>query len=212
MGICYIVGAGDCCEQICPGQGDLLIAADGGADHLARMGLVPDLLLGDLDSLGTKPPDCPLLRYPAEKDDTDMALAVEEGAARGYRQFLIFGALGGGRLDHTLAAVSLLPGYAARGLSVTLIGGGQRVCALAGGDSLSFSPTRQGYLSLFAVGQDALGVCAENLKYPLADACLSPDTTLGVSNEFIAGRAARVSLENGCLLLVWQQPWNGKED
>ena len=113
---------------------------------------------------------------------------------------------------HTLAAVSLLPGYAARGLSVTLIGGGQRVCALRDGMSRAFSPARQGYLSLFAIGQEARGVCAENLKYPLADASLPPHTTLGVSNEFIVGRAARVSVASGCLLLVWQQPWDGKEE
>lgn len=207
MGVCYIVGAGSCTESVFPAKGDLLIAADGGAAHLARMGLVPDLLLGDLDSLGEKKPNCPLMRYPAEKDDTDMALAVEEGVSRGYREFLVFGALGGARLDHTLAAVGLLPGYAARGLSVTLIGGGQRVCALPSGGEKCFSPALQGYLSLLAVGTEAAGVTAENVKYPLQDATLKACTTLGVSNEFLPGRDARVSVKRGSLLLIWQEPW-----
>jgi thiamine pyrophosphokinase len=206
MGICYIVGAGDCQEIIRPAKGDLLIAADGGADHLARMGLVPDLLLGDLDSLSGQAPSCPLVRYPAEKDDTDMALAVEEGVARGYREFLIFGVLGGERLDHTLAAVSLLPGYVARGLSVTLLGGGQRVCALSAGQEMRFPCEARGYLSLLAVGADVT-VSAENLKYPLQDDVLPVHATLGISNEFLPGRAARVFVKNGCLLLVWQEPW-----
>ncbi len=212
MGICYIVGAGDCTETINPGKGDLLIAADGGADHIARMGLAPDLLLGDLDSLGSALPACPLMRYPAEKDDTDMALAVEAGVSRGYCEFLIFGVLGGPRLDHTLAAVSLLPGYAARGLSVTLVGGGQRVRALASGQELAFSPRREGYLSLFATGGEAAGITAENLKYPLADAVLPSYVTLGVSNEFLPGRAARVAVGQGAVLLVWQQPWQEGEE
>ncbi len=212
MGICYIVGAGDCTETINPAKGDLLIAADGGADHIARMGLTPDLLLGDLDSLGSALPACPLMRYPAEKDDTDMALAVEAGVSRGYCEFLIFGVLGGPRLDHTLAAVSLLPGYAARGLSVTLVGGGQRVRALAAGQEIIFSPRREGYLSLFATGGEAAGITAENLKYPLADAALPPHVTLGVSNEFLPGRAARVAVGQGAVLLVWQQPWQEGEE
>lgn len=210
MGICYIVCAGDCTETVCKKTGDLLIAADGGADHLARMGLVPDLLLGDLDSLAGSPPACPLLQYPAEKDDTDMALAVEEGVSRGYREFLIFGVLGGGRLDHTLAAVSLLPGYAARGLSVTLVGGGQRVCALAAGQERCFSGGQHGYLSLLAAGGDAT-VSAQDLKYTLQNDRLPAYTTLGISNEFLPGRAARVAVKDGCLLLVWQEPWKETE-
>ena len=212
MGICYIVGAGDCAETICPQPGDLLIAADGGADHLLRMGLTPDLLLGDLDSLVGTRPSCPLLQYPAEKDDTDMALSVEEGIARGYRTFLLFGVLGGGRLDHTLAAVSLLPGYAARGLDVTLIGGGQRVRALAAGQTCVFSPHLRVYLSLFAASGDACGVSAQSLKYSLENATLKAHSSLGVSNEFLQGQVARVSVEQGSLLLVWQEEWKEKEE
>ena len=211
MSVCFIVGAGDCKEQICPAPGDFLIAADGGADHLRRMGLLPHLMLGDLDSLRGAPPPCPLLQYPAEKDDTDLALAVEAGVARGYTTFLVFGALGGSRLDHTLGAVGLLPGYAARGLSVTLVGGGQRVFALAAGQEKRFSPKRRGYLSLFAAAGDAHGVSAENVKYTLADATLQAYTTLGVSNEFLPGAAARVAVRQGTLLLVWQEEWEEDE-
>ena len=60
------------------------------------------------------------------------------------------------------------------------------------------------------LGADAAGVCAENLKYPLRDAVLPAHTTLGVSNEFLPGLAARVALARGSLLLVWQQPWKEK--
>lgn len=211
MSVCYIVGAGDCKEQICLAPGDFLIAADGGADHLRRMGLLPHLMLGDLDSLRGNLPNCPLLQYPAEKDDTDLALAVEAGVARGYTTFLVFGALGGPRLDHTLGAIGLLPGYAARGLSVTLVGGGQRVLALAAGQEKCFDPRQRGYLSLFAAEGDAHGIYAENVKYPLADATLRAHTTLGVSNEFLAGAVARVAVGQGALLLVWQEKWEEKE-
>ena len=205
MGICYIVGAGDCTETIHRQKGDLLIAADGGADHLARMGITPDLLLGDLDSHTGDLPVCPILQYPKEKDDSDLALAVEAGAARGYREFVIFGALGGARLDHTLAAVHMLPAYAARGLALTLVGGGQRVRALCAGEEICFPPSLCGYISLYAIGGADEGVSAENLKYPLTDATLQPYTTLGLSNEFLPGKPARISLRTGIMLLVWQE-------
>ncbi len=211
MSVCYIIGAGDCNEDICPKPGDLVIAADGGGDHLSRMGLCPDLLVGDLDSLQGCLPACPILRYPKEKDDTDMALAIEEGVRRGYREFFLFGMLGGGRLDHTLSACLLLPDYAARGLSVRLFGGGQIISALAGGQEMHFTPDRQGYISLFALGGPVGGLVAEGVKYPLSSATLLPGTSLGVSNEFLPGRAAHISLAQGHLLVVWQQEWKGEE-
>ena len=118
MGVCYIVGAGECTEEFLPQAGDLLIAADGGYRHLAARGLVPDLLLGDFDSLEGRLPDCPTLRYPAEKDDTDTALAIAAGEERGYREFRIYGALGGARIDHTVAMLATLLACARRGLSI----------------------------------------------------------------------------------------------
>ena len=72
--VCYIVGAGDFSERITPRAYDTVIAADGGYESLMRIGVRPDLLIGDLDSLGYEPNDVEILRYPVEKDETDTAL------------------------------------------------------------------------------------------------------------------------------------------
>ena len=105
METCYIFGAGDftpCTIDLT--SKDLVIAADGGYDYLIRLGLRADVVLGDFDSVTS--PDlwddaiCEKLTYPPEKDDTDMMLAIKLGLSRGYREFAIYGGLGG-RLDHT---------------------------------------------------------------------------------------------------------------
>ena len=204
MGICYIVGAGDCAELPKCAEGDFLIAADGGYRHLAARGITPDLLLGDLDSFTGELPSCPLLRYPAEKDDTDTALAIRAGEERGYREFRIYGALGGDRLDHTVAMLATLAACALRGLHVTLFGGRTRVFALASGEK-HFSPPSRGYLSVFAACGAAEGVTLTGLKYTLTDATLTPDRPLGVSNEFLPNTPACVAVKTGCLILIWNE-------
>lgn len=116
MGKCVIIGAGACDtrrlrERLAVNDGDLCIAADGGMDHLSEIGLTPDIVLGDMDSLENEDvirsqrADFCVKRLPAEKDDTDMLAAIKEGLAAGYRQFELYGALGG-RIDHTLANIS----------------------------------------------------------------------------------------------------------
>ena len=123
MKTCYIVGAGVFTSRgLAPAEGDLLIAADGGYDWLRQSGLTPDFLLGDLDSLGvlpSLPPETKLLRYPVEKDDTDTALALEEGWNRGYRSFALYGC-GGGRPDHFLANLQTMARYAKQGARICL--------------------------------------------------------------------------------------------
>ena len=207
MGICYIVGAGTCEEDFHPQAGDLLIAADGGYLHCLRRGLVPDLLIGDFDSLNAVPdrlPDrCQMLRYPSEKNETDLELSVQEGEHRGYRRFLLLGALSGPRLDHTVAGLQLLCGCAERGLTVLMSGGGQRVTAIHN-TGRSFPSDCRGYLSVFAFGGAATGVTLSGVKYRLEEATLQPDIPLGVSNEFLPGQSASVRVSHGTLLLVWQ--------
>ena len=100
---CYIFGAGSYFGLIRrPAPEDTVIAADGGWRICREEGIVPDLLLGDFDSLHTVPDFGHICRVPVEKDDTDMMLAIKEGLARGETDFHLYGGVGG-RTDHTIA-------------------------------------------------------------------------------------------------------------
>ena len=96
MGICYLVGAGDFYGQITAENEDIIIAADGGYDNLVRRGITPDILIGDFDSVKSEIPEgLRSIRYPKEKDETDMFLSYEAGVKLGYSEFVMLGATGG---------------------------------------------------------------------------------------------------------------------
>ena len=101
-------------------EDDFVIAADGGLEHTKKLGITPDVVLGDFDSLGFTPEGANV--FPVEKDDTDAMLAVRRGLERGCRQFLLYGSLDGPRLDHTVANFQTLQFLADRGASGYLAG------------------------------------------------------------------------------------------
>ena len=85
MSICYIVGAGEFYGSFEKKDGDLVIAADGGYDTLLSLGITPDLILGDMDSVNANAKAIERMVYPVRKDETDSFLAYREGARRGYK-------------------------------------------------------------------------------------------------------------------------------
>lgn len=200
--ICYIVGAGEIGdEEIAPRENDMLIAADGGYAAVLERALVPDLVIGDFDSLGA-PPDCPGVSVcPVEKDETDMALAVREGEKRGYRVFALYGGTGG-RVDHTVANWQMLSGMAERGERGYLIGGGCVSCVLCG-EKMTFSADERGTISVFSLSDRSEDVTISGLKYRLQNGTLSRCEPLGVSNSFL-GKEACVSVREGSLLVHWE--------
>jgi thiamine pyrophosphokinase len=202
-GKCIIVGAGDFFGlRRQPENCDFVIAADGGYSALAACGIIPDILAGDFDSLTAKviPGEhTEVIRFPKEKDDTDMMLAVKEGLARGYKSFELYGGTGG-RIDHFLANLQTL-GYISRcGAEGRLFGGDYTAAAVTSG-RLCFSARRSTIVSVFALGGTAEGVTLSGLKYPLSNATLQPDFPLGVSNEASGGEAC-VEVKLGTLLVI----------
>ena len=198
MSICHIVGAGEMGgARIDYRAGDFLIAADGGYTEVIAQGLKPDLAVGDFDSLGTVPENENVVQHPVMKDDTDMMLAVKLGFEKGYRQFFIYGALGG-RLDHTLANVQTLMYIANRGGQGWIIGD----CCLTAihNGEMRFNENAKGVVSVFCLNEPARGVSISGLLYPLEDHTMLSDIALGVSNEFI-GKPACVSVKEGTLVL-----------
>jgi thiamine pyrophosphokinase len=200
-GICYIIGAG----QIDPmtlntDDDDFVIAADAGYLHLGALSAVADLVVGDFDSMVHKPNHPNLIVYPAEKDKTDMLLAIDEGLRRGYRRFILLGGLGG-RLDHTYANIQALSYLAANSARGYLLGGGTAVTVIRNG-AVSFSSDNKGTISVFCCGDSASGVTLRGLKYPLEHATLSGTMPLGVSNEFL-GVKSEISVSKGSLAIMW---------
>ncbi len=188
-------------------QTDIVIAADGGAAHTEKLGIIPHIVLGDFDSLGYTPGGAEV--FPVEKDDTDAMLAIKKGLELGCDEFLLYGSLDGSRLEHTVANFQALQYLADRGARGTLVGLHQIVTLLKDGE-ISFPAQFEGYLSVFCHGADARGVTLENLYYNVENVTLTAGFPLGVSNRFV-GKPARVRVEKGSLLLICQRqkasPW-----
>ena len=128
------------------GEGDLVIAADGGLVHTQRLGVEPDVILGDFDSLGYVPQSANV--FPVEKDDTDAMLAVRRGLAMGCGEFLLYGSLDGPRLDHTVANFQTLEFLADHGARGILVGADTLVTVVKNG-KITFSPGKQGQFPCF---------------------------------------------------------------
>lgn len=207
--ICCIFGAGEesLLPPLPPREEIYVIAADGGYPFACRACGRPDISVGDFDSLGYIPTG-EVLVFPRQKDDTDLGLAIRQGLAAGCTDFRIFGALGG-RLDHTLASLSLLASLVSRsGCRAFLFGPGYTVTAVHAG-KLHFPPGGRGTVSVFSHGGTAVGVTLSGLFYPLSEAMLPADTALGVSNEFLNETPAYISCREGTLLVVWQDRSGG---
>ena len=230
MPTCYIVGAGDFTPRgFAPVPGDLVLAADGGYRALYSLGYTPDLLLGDFDSLGDLPlpPDLPVLRFPARKDDTDTGLALRHGLDRGFRDFALYGCAGG-RVDHLLANLQSMARVSRLGATIRLAAPEYDAWALTGpapdasapdasaphasgpaphapdGPAATLTlPDRPGgtLVSVFCHGDRAEGVTLTGLSYPLDGADLTGDFPLGVSNRRLEGQPATVSVRRGTLLI-----------
>ncbi len=202
---CFVVGAGSLFAGDLPfekGKDDLIIAADGGLLPLMEVGMTPDLLIGDFDSMEKPDLAVETITLPVEKDDTDTVFAVKEGFRRGYTEFVIYGGLGGSRLSHTLANIQLLSFVQAKGGNATLVGGNTKLFLLQK-ESMVFDKQQKGTLSVFAY-TPAATVTLQGLYYPLEKAQITNGFPLGVSNHF-TGKEAKITVHDGQVLVVVEE-------
>ncbi len=198
--VCHVVGAGDFEKKYLKKMpGDLLIAADGGYEFLNEAGVKADWIMGDFDSSKKKPSGDNVLSFKSEKDDTDMAIAVEKGFRDGYRKFCIYGGTGG-RLSHTLANIQLLANLCKKGAKGVIAGSDIMITAIKDG-KIEFKQDFRGLISVFSHTEFSENVCINGLKYSLDGALLRNDTALGVSNEF-TGDLGYVSVDKGILIII----------
>jgi thiamine pyrophosphokinase len=186
-------------------DGDLIIAADGGSQHCAALGITPHLVVGDFDSLGEselealKSSGARLERYDRRKNFTDLELALEHARMNGASQALVFAALGR-RWDQTLANLLLPAVQTLSELEIRLIDGAQEISLLRGGENCRLEGQVGDTLSLIPLTLEARGVLTQGLEYPLNRETLYLGATRGISNMFSEPQAS-VSLEDGMLLI-----------
>jgi thiamine pyrophosphokinase len=184
----------------------LVIAVDGGVRHCHAQGVVPGILVGDMDSAapqdlkrfaeqGTR-----LVRHPRRKDKTDLALALELALARHAGEIIVFGALGR-RWDMSLANLMLLTDTAFADIRLVLIDGGTRVSLLRGGGGLTVIGRPGDTVSFIPAGGPARGVTLDGFDYPLDRQTIGEASTLGISNTLVGDRGV-VRLERGLLFCV----------
>jgi thiamine pyrophosphokinase len=188
-------------------QADLIIAADGGTRNALSVGVMPHVVIGDLDSLDETDraeldrSGAQLIVYPTHKDYTDLELALRHAQKRHATEIIIFSALGG-RWDQSLANLMLLtlPELAQiptrivdRQISIEVIRDRAEIAGRAGDT-----------LSLIALKGDAHGVTIEGCEYPLYEATLPFGSTLGISNV-LAQNTAKITVKQGQILALHAQ-------
>lgn len=190
------------CKQF---EGALHVCVDGGLEHCKAIGLLPDLLIGDLDSVA---PDDVLsldskktetLKHPVEKDATDLELTFDTLAARQVSQVVLVG-IAGGRLDQTLANFMLL-GSGSWPFSIHFMDANGDGTIIEPGDSMQRLVGVGRTISLLALSREVTGLTTNGFKYELENHTLVSGSTLGVSNVSKQPLVS-VSVESGSLLML----------
>ena len=181
-----------------------LICADGGARTALSLGLRPDVVVGDLDSLDEVQRvqlvamGCRMVIYPVAKDWTDLELALKLAVEEGATDIVILGALGG-RLDQELANILLLLLPELKNVSARIVDERQEMFVARG--EVTIAGQSGDIVSLIPLGGDVVGIITEGLMYRLQDEPLLAGPARGISNLMI-GQVARVTLRSGALLVI----------
>ncbi len=200
MNTCYIFGALPCGDiELSLHETDLVIAADGGLKWVNDIGITPDYIVGDFDSLPYTPTGSNVIKHPVMKDETDTILAIDIGFSKGYNEFIIYGCLGG-RLDHTIGSIQTAHYVAEKGGKATFRGNNTTLTVIKN-SSMRFPVERTGTISVFSLIDKSLGVSETGLLYSLYNATLTNAYPLGISNEF-KGEEAEISVKDGVLCII----------
>lgn len=187
--------------RFCPVE---VVCADSGANHLKILGMTPQMIIGDMDSLAPETLNhfaaggSRISRYPREKKETDTQLALEYAWQLFPREVRIYGGMGG-RIDHTLANISLLAAGANKGIATKLV---DEWCEIS---IITKRTTIEGMagqtVSFFPLVSPAEGIDLEGFTYPLAGGRMEIGAPYGISNLLAADRAV-ASVTTGSLLMV----------
>jgi thiamine pyrophosphokinase len=181
-----------------------IVAVNGGTRHVLAVGVTPDIIIGDLDSLSpdvrarVEAAGTQIVGFSPRKEETDLELALLHAASEGAKEIVILAALGG-RLDQTIANVLLLALPELKGIDARIVEGAQEAFLIQGEVTIEGQPGDT--VSLIPLGGDAEGVTADGLEWPLDEDTLCFGPARGVSNVLTA-QQARVRVKQGALLCV----------
>lgn len=180
-------------------EADYIICADGGYDHACECGIVPDILVGDFDSILEEPEDnIKKVKLPMEKDETDSLYALRFAFSKGATKIVLYGGIGS-RFDHSYANVCLLQQAMVRDVSMVVTDGVTEVYLT---DScLTLKKPVGTTVSVYAFSDICEGVTLTGLKYPLENAFLDKYNIIGTSNEFVS-ETAEFKVSEGNLLII----------
>ena len=178
---------------------DFVIVCDGGLNHIKKLRVKPNLIVGDFDS--HKNPNLPIetIALPREKDDTDSVFALKTAISRGFKDFLFIGMIGA-RLDHGLGNLYMLIKCHEEGLKALMLDDYSEMQIV--GKQEAYITDAYPYFSLLNITGLARGITIRNAKYPLENAQIKQDYQYGISNEVLPNKKAAVSVSEGQLLLI----------
>ena len=185
--------------------GDDVIAADGGAHHAVAMGLLPRVVVGDLDSVEPElviqltAQGVEFEKYPAAKNETDLELAIGRAIRDGAQEIVLLGALGG-RLDQSLANV-LLMAQQDWPATIHLVDANEIATVIHGGESMTLEAALGSTVSLLPLSAEVTGITYTGMLYPLENATIALGSTRGVSNEVVS-HPATVRIQTGIALVI----------
>lgn len=185
-------------------KADCIICADGGAKHLQKISLLPDILIGDFDSIGNAlleyytEQKVHIIRYPKNKDFTDTELAIQVALEKGAKQISFFAVMGN-RLDHSLSSLYLLKPLIEKNIFAKISNDTSEVFLTK--DMIEIEKGDYTILSLLALSEKVTGIQTEGLAYPLKGETLLQGSSLGISNVFTQKKAG-ISIQSGLLIII----------
>lgn len=183
---------------------DTIICADGGTEHAVNLGIVPDVVIGDMDSISTKTKEklssgkTEWISYPKEKDFTDSELAIKYAIDRKFEEIIIVGILGN-RLDHFLANIFHIAELTKNHRNIRIIEGNQHIYFVY--EKITLQGKKNDQLSLISMHTDCIGITTENLEYKLQNETLPLGSTRGISNVFTEENIS-VHIKKGILIAI----------
>jgi len=188
-------------------KSDLVIAANGGSKHCKTLGIVPDLVIGDLDSLDKKlkqeweRKNVAIISYPEDKNWTDTELALKQAIKQGYKEIVLAGFLGS-RVDHVISNLLMMTDLIDKVDKLMIIEGQQEIYVIK--DRVEIKGKQGDLVSLIPLLKDCQGVTTEGLKYQLQGSILKFGKSRGVSNVML-GKKAEIRVKKGKLLVVYNR-------